>query len=821
MRSPIIPRRRLLISGTMIACTGIWAPAPDSRAATQAATPATGHARPAAPPAHTVSGPAPRTAPRAAPAAETISVTGGITTPTGVRNTTPGGGMMPVQTAPKSRSEVTRDFIAKKPSNTTVQAMLASMPGVSYARSDPYGQISRGIMVRGLNYTQVGYLVEGVPLTDGVYLSPDAIGGSPDMENVSSVALTQGSPDISSPAYYSVGAEIRTTLRDPARTAGGLLESSYGTWNMKKEFARIDTGEIGHTGVRAFMSYSWSYNQFWQTPGSLMRHHVDAKAIKEWGHGNSAGLTFLWGHYTSAGINANGSATPTKAAFEKLGTSSLYYNTNYAPGVGSYWQLARLRNDVLSIIAPVHLNLGSGFKLSATPYFINWDKWTNYGEAISQKNSYYGTHLVGPLSLPDVGPNGKQTVEVVDPQHQHTLSLMTDLAWTRGHNTLRVGYWYSYLDMTERANYAATSKQGLPANAWGRFGVTTADGQVMSGWDIVFRQQTNAIFIEDTFTAFNDRLKLNAGFKEVMMQRWVSNLIPGAATYKNGANYAEPLPQVSASFDITPNDQIYVNGTTSFKAPDRSEAYIDIYDAASPIPIQGHPQDMKPEYAIGEELGYRHSGLVHVSAALFNYNMVNHDVLSTAFVGGSLVTAPIILGGQTIRGAQLEVGLRPWHHFSPYVSGSYVHATTDNDFKVGNDVLPTAGKIAVNTPAFTGAIGLAYDDGTYFGNFNLNYIGRRYSTFMNDESIPGYLTSDVTLGYRLPNVHVAHATLYRPQIQLNLMNIGNNLYYAQTAGLTSNAHTMTGLRGTTIAGKSPTYQIGGGFAIAGAVTVGF
>ncbi|MBB2201410.1 TonB-dependent receptor [Gluconacetobacter tumulisoli] len=740
---------------------------------------------------------------------------------TGVRNTTPGGGMMPVQTAPKSRSEVTRDFIAKKPSNTTVQAMLSSMPGVAYARSDPYGQTSRGIVVRGLNYTQVGYLVDGIPLTDGVYLSPDAIGGSPDMENVPSVALTQGSPDISSPAYYSVGAEIRTTLRDPAQKFGGLLESSYGTWNMKKEFARIDTGEIGHTGIRAFMSYSWSYNQFWQTPGSLTRHHVDAKAVKEWGDGNSAGLNFLWGSYASSGINANGSATPTKAAFEALGTSSLYYNPTYTPGVGSYYQLARLRNDVLAITAPMHFNLGSGLKLSMTPYFISWDKWTNYGETISQNNSYYGTQLAGPLNLPDVAANGRQTVEVVDPQHQRTLSLMADLAWTRGNNTLRGGYWYAYLDMPERANYAATSAQGLPANAWGRYGVTTADGQVMSGWDIVFRQQTNALFIEDTYTAFGNRLKLNAGFKEVMIQRWVSNLIPGAATYKNGANYAEPLPQVSASFDITPNDQIYVNGTTSFKAPDRSEAYIDIYDAASPIPIQGHPQNMKAEYAIGEELGYRHNGLVHVSAALFNYNMVNHDVLSTAFVGGSLVTAPIILGGQTIRGAQLEVGLRPWHHFSPYASGSYVHATTDNDFKVGNDVLPTAGKIAVNTPTFTGAIGLAYDDGTYFGNFNLNYIGRRYSTFMNDESMPGYLTSDITLGYRMRNVHVGNTALYRPQIQLNLMNVGNNIYYAQAAGLTSNARTMQGLHGTTIAGKSPTYQIGGGFAIAGAITVGF
>jgi len=759
------------------------------------------------------------TTPRAV--AEDVVVTGGLRTATGVTNTTPGGGMMAVQTAPKAISAVTRDFIAKKPANTTPLALVSSMPAVAYARSDPFGQLSSNLTIRGMNNTQIGTLVDGVPLIDAVYLGTDPLAQSPDTENVTSVEVMEGAPDIASPNYNAVGAEIRTVVRDPSKTMGGMIESSYGSWNMKKEFMRFDTGEIGHTGIRAFASYSYSYNQFWDTPGSITRHHVDAKLLKEWGHGNRATVDFFWGSYAGAGLNGNGAKTPTKAAFESQGTSSLYYNTVYTPGNGSYWQLVRRRNTTMSISAPTVFNLGRGLTYNVTPYFVSIVKSSNYGEAISQDHSFYGTQPVGHLVLPDVSATGQQTVEVNDPQYQAQLALMNTLSWKRGHNEFRAGYMYAYLNQTERSNYAATSAQGLPANSWGRYGVTDSLGQVISGWDIVYRQQMNSLYFDDTYKLFNNRLTLNAGFKEVMIQRWVSNLIPGANPYKNGGNYAEPLPQVSASFNITPHDQIYINGTTAFKAPDRSEAYIDIYDASSTVPIQSHPQSIKDEYSIGEEIGYRHSGLVHLSVAAFNYNLTNHDVLSTSFVNGALVNAPITLGGVTTRGAQIELGLRPWHHFSPYFSGSYVHAVTDNNFRKNGDLLPTAGKVLVNTPAWTAALGLAYDDGTYFGNFNLNYIGKRYSTFVNDESIPGYVSADMTLGYRLRSFNVGGLTMERPQLQLNFMNIGNNTYYAGASGVSSNAHAMRGIHGTLISAAAPTYQIGGGFAMVGTITTGF
>lgn len=141
------------------------------------------------------------------------------------------------------------------------------------------------------------------------------------------------------------------------------------------------------------------------------------------------------------------------------------------------------------------------------------------------------------------------------------------------------------------------------------------------------------------------------------------------------------------------------------------------------------------------------------------------------------------------------------------------------------DYLPTRGKKAIRTPDFSGSLGLSYDDTHLFGQFTLNYVGPTYSTFMNDERIPGFMTANLSMGYRLRQVGFARS----PQIQLNLINLGQlnliNLgqsgYLSGVNSVSANAHTTQGVYGTTIAGKAPTYFVGGGFAGVVSVSTGF
>jgi len=181
------------------------------------------------------------------------------------------------------------------------------------------------------------------------------------------------------------------------------------------------------------------------------------------------------------------------------------------------------------------------------------------------------------------------------------------------------------------------------------------------------------------------------------------------------------------------------------------------------------------------------------------------------------VSEPLNVGGETARGVQAELALGNWHHFSPYLSGQYLHATIDNNYNAGIDYLPTAGKKAPSSPKFTGSIGLRYDDGTFFGNFSLRYVDTQYTTFMNDESLHSYVTSNMTLGYRMQKLGPAK----HPTIQLNLMNLGDNNYLSGASSTSGNAKATKGVYGNTVAGSSPVYIVGGGFAALVSVSTGF
>ncbi|MBF0852302.1 TonB-dependent receptor [Gluconobacter sp. R75690] len=156
----------------------------------------------------------------------------------------------------------------------------------------------------------------------------------------------------------------------------------------------------------------------------------------------------------------------------------------------------------------------------------------------------------------------------------------------------------------------------------GCYSILTQAGIPLSRYNINFVQQTNALFINDTFKALNDRLTIEAGFKEAMVSRMSTQLIRGA-NYKSTVNYAEPLPQFAASYRITPHDQIYINGSTGFRAPSSILTMADYFSTSTGKIAHSRASNLSPEYSIGEEIGYRHTGLVNISAALFNYNLTN------------------------------------------------------------------------------------------------------------------------------------------------------------------------------------------------------
>ena len=182
-----------------------------------------------------------------------------------------------------------------------------------------------------------------------------------------------------------------------------------------------------------------------------------------------------------------------------------------------------------------------------------------------------------------------------------------------------------------------------------------------------------------------------------------------------------------------------------------------------------------------------------------------------------MINESINAGRQTTRGVDIEAGTRRWHSFSPYFSAEYLHSKDNDDLQVGTTYLPTAGKTAVRSPEFQAALGLSYDDGTFFSNFNVKYVDSQYSTFLNDEKIPSYATANLSVGARLPS----DGLKARPEIKLNLINLTGHDYLASVANPTATANGATARDGTAVAGASPAYYLSGGFAAVFTITQAF
>ncbi len=744
---------------------------------------------------------------------------------TGVTGTAAGGGLIGEETVPKSQSTVSVDFIAKQVPIANAFDLLRLSPGANTAGSDPYGlNPNVNISLRGLNGDEVAYLLEGTPLNDIGYYA-----GYPsqwvDSENIKTIALAQGTADLDTPTINAGGGLINLQLRDPAATPGGLLSGSYGSYHMVRGFARIDTGLIGDTGVAGFVSFSQTQADNYRGPGHDHRQHIDFKFTKDFANGSHVAIV---GSYHDA-ILSSYPLTPL-ASWNQYGRSGPNnYDATFYPGDTYYWKLYQQPWRDVQVSAPTHIVLTDALSLDFTPYFEHGFGNTPYGITLYNQGQAQGTQPIAFLPLPNA-TNGQALVMGDYIGNQFRAGNVAKLSWQAGPNTLVAGWWHDYADDYDPEPFTPVSATGEPASVWGfPFTIKIPGGANFSTQEAHTREQANVLFLGDTLSLLDDRLRIEAGLKYAMVNRDGTNGLPGPQ-YKVGLNSSQPLPRAAISYRLSPTQQLFASVTTNFRSPVEYTLY-DTYGGY--IGTNGQPVILTTgarqadEYSISEELGYRYQGAaLDAAVSLFNYNFTNRQVSTTADEGGALIGTSINAGGQTSRGVDAELGLRPILHWRPYVSGEYLHATIDNDFATGatgatgaatTDYLPTAGKTAVRSPAFQGALGLDYDNGTYFGNLAVKYVGSQYSTFMNDEKIPGHAQADATLGFRLPDFGGVH----RPEARLNFINLTDAKFLSGVATVTPNAATTTGRYGGTITGSAPTYYIGPGFAAVVTLVAGF
>jgi len=727
-----------------------------------------------------------------------------------------GGGLIAGQDQAKGVSGVGADYIEMQAPSENAFQLIKLLPGANVATSDPFGiSTATSLSLRGLGQDEIGVLLDGAPQNDigYFYAYPSQF---IDTENLRQVALAPGSVDLDSPIINGVGGLLAVRSRDPADHPGGQASLTYGSYDLTRGFLRADSGAIGDLGLSAFISYSATQVDNWRGYGRDKKQHVDFKAVEEWGAGNRISIAASFNDALTTSY-----LQPTLAQWQQFGRGNNYdatfINAANPAGDANYWKLYldSFRNLYFSL--PSHFTLTDRLTLEVTPYVQTGYGNSPYGTTLSTTGNFLGT---APIAAPLALPNAQDGTAVVMADYtgdQFRAGSVLEAQYQCGNHTLIAGVWFDYADDVDQQPFTGVNGGGGVPSLWAYPSTVLKlpDGTIYYALDDHTVTRVESGFVADRALFLDGRLRVEAGFKAVYTSRNGSNNLPGPQYDISNYNF-DPLPRASVRYQIDPRQQLFANVTTSFRAPNEYDFFNAYSGGALSSVASAH---LKSEHSVSEEIGYRYQDtLVSGGLTLFNYDFADRQIATVIDQGGALINATINAGGQTSRGVDGEIGLRPVYHLSPYLSGEVLDATITGDIPVNGDLLPSKGKTAVRSPRLQGAFGLAYRDQGLFGSVSVKYLGSQYATFVDDEKIPGFSQLDAALGYDFGDLA---QSLRHPEIRVNLSNLTDAKILSGVAGVTTNANSLVGRLGTTIPGTSPTYYIGAGFAASVTLSTAF
>lgn len=184
-----------------------------------------------------------------------------------------------------ANTRVTPAMLARQSALTSVNAVIAELPGVSISEGDAFGSSSwvTTISMRGFNSggggQQIGTTLDGMPNGGSGYGGGSRANRFVDVLDLGTVNVSQGTADISSRSNEALGGTLDYVTSDPLRESRVRFTGAAGDFSARKFYVRADTGEFA-PDTRAWISGSTSYNRdFIGGAGETRRDHLSAKLV--------------------------------------------------------------------------------------------------------------------------------------------------------------------------------------------------------------------------------------------------------------------------------------------------------------------------------------------------------------------------------------------------------------------------------------------------------------------------------------------------------------------------------------------------------------
>ncbi|MDR3438337.1 TonB-dependent receptor domain-containing protein [Telmatospirillum sp.] len=687
------------------------------------------------------------------------------------------------------------------PGTSPIKA-ISELPGVSYTSADSFGayEWATRISVRGFNQNQLGFTLDDVPLGDmsygnwnGLHISRAIIN-----ENIAKSVISQGTGSLGIAANGNLGGSLEFVSMDPPDKLGGTIAQSFGSDAAYRTYARLDSGLLP-TNTKFSVSVVNQDSDKWKGVGGQKDLQVNSKLVQNIGEGT-----------VSAFLNYSDRAEVDYQDVSKEYVSKLGYrwdnygdwtqsikaaNSIYSKGENNtsdaldaaYYGGAGLRkdwlggvtvktpiNDVLSVKSTVYGHQDQGRGLWFTPYSPSPS-----GSPISLRTSEYTQGRVGTVS---------------------------SLTYDTGRNSLTGGVWLEResFDLARRL-YGTTlsspvfSLYDFPSNPYATV------------WKFNFDTTVTQGYVEDSYR-LTDALTLSAGFKATQTSIH-GKLVQGSGYASGDIDASSPfLPQLGLSWKVTEHDEVFADvakNMRSFQAggPGYGAAPYQMTQAQ----FDASKDSLHPETSWTEEVGYRmQRGPINTSLSAYHVNFADR-LLGISQCSGIVGCANALanVGGVTSNGVEAAA---TWHVLPGvtwYNGASFDKSTYDDDVVTGGTRYHVSGKNVVDTPEFMYKTDIGYQNDGFFAHLTGDYMGKRFYTYTNDNSVAGRMLWDVSTGYVIDQL----GALKDVKVQFNVTNLFDKKYYSSIG---TNGFAMTDPNGTL-----QTLQVGAPRAFFGTISTSF
>jgi iron complex outermembrane receptor protein len=680
---------------------------------------------------------------------------------------------------------VTATDIARLTPGSSPLKAIEKLPGVQFQAADPFGAYEWAVRIslRGFNQNQLGFTLDGIPLGDmsygnvnGLHISRAIIS-----ENIARTEVAQGAGALGTASTSNLGGTIQFFSDTPKEHPDLTVSGTYGADDTVRAYARVDSGDIGGSGLKGYLSYAFLKTDKWKGNGPQRQHQVNAKLVEDLGD-----LGSISGFFDFSARRETDYQDLTLDIVHRLGWNAAYRIDNIRPDYATALAIARAYQNGTPFPAPytnpddIYYDAGGlrndylggvTFDAHLTPAF--GIKTTGYYHQNKGQGTWFTPYTPTPAGALD---NDGNVIANPAPISYRTTEygikrggVISTATLETGPNTLAVGGWYESNSFHQARRY-----YGLSADGQDRETLSFQNNPFFTQYEGHFDTETIQYHVEDTLKLLDDKLVLNGGWKGVHVINTAHVTTGPLASGKIDAkDWFQP--QAGIVFHVAPSAELFADYTENMRA--FVSALTTGPFSTTQVGFNTLKGNLKPETSKTYEGGVRfHSGPFQASVVGYYIDFRNRLV---SFANGSGIAGnPAILnnvGGVHAYGAELSANYRVTHALSLFANYSYNHSKYQNDvFNADGTVQAfTKGKYVVDAPKNMIKGEIAYDDGSIFGRIGGDYMSKRYFSYENDLVAPGRFTADASVGYRFNGDNWWMKNL---SIEVNVTNLTDKKY---------------------------------------------